>query len=136
MTWPAGCASIICVGGYCTHPAKYHPITSKPSHNLDFNSFHTKLGHLYGHANYKGYQTLALIERDLSLALQQSSSNLRKEYVIRETSFLNWFSGSDSVPTFELVDLDTMDPPTIIHEFQNNSVQVLCIFTTSSPLSP
>jgi hypothetical protein len=126
INWP-GCASIICVGGYCTHPAIYHPITSKPSHilhTIDFNSFHTKLGHLYGHANYKGYQTSA------------RSPNLRKEYMIRETSFLNWFNGSDSVPTFGLVDLDTMDPPTIIHEFQNNSVQVLCIFTTSSPLSP
>jgi hypothetical protein len=69
INWPAGCASIICVGGYCTHPAKYHPITSKPSHILhmiDFNSFQTKLGHLYGHANYKGYQTSALIERPLS----------------------------------------------------------------------
>jgi hypothetical protein len=56
--------------------------------------------------------------------------------MIRETSFLDWFSGSDSIPTFGLVDLDTMDPPTIIDEFQNSSVQVLCILTISSPLSP
>jgi hypothetical protein len=81
-------------------------------------------------------QTTKHTKHQLSLALQQSSSNLRKEYMIRETSFLDWFSGSDSIPTFGLVDLDTMDPPTIIDEFQNSSVQVLCILTISSPLSP